>query len=105
LTSARSLRDARTLAAALGARHVVLWGPDHTRERLELASEMLALALRAEDSTLELQARTWRIVDLEELGDGRAVDAELEAYASTAARIPTAAFAWYVPAWRAARAW
>lgn len=104
LGSARRLGDARTLAAALGARHVVLWGPDHTRERLELASEMLALALRAEDPALELQARTWRIVDLEELGDGRAVDAELEAYASTVARTPLSAFAWYVPAWRAARA-
>lgn len=104
LSSARNSGDARTLAAALGARHVVLWGPDHTRERLELAREMLALALRAEDPGLELQARTWRIVDLEELGDGRAVDAELEAYASTAARMPLSAFAWYVPAWRAARA-
>jgi tetratricopeptide (TPR) repeat protein len=104
LRSARGLADAHTLAAALGARHVVLWGPDHTRERLELASEMLALALRAEDPRLELQARTWRIVDLEELGDGRAVTAELEAYASTAARMPLSAFAWYVPAWRSARA-
>jgi DNA-binding SARP family transcriptional activator len=105
LTSARSLGPARTLAAALGARHVVLWGPDHTGERLELASEMLALALRAEDPTLELQARTWRLIDLEELGDGRAVAAELEAYASTAARVPLSAFAWYVPAWRSTRAY
>lgn len=105
LASARIVGDARALAAALGARHVVLWGPDHTRDRLELASEMLALALRAEDPRLELQARTWRIVDLEELGDGRAVTAELEAYASTAARTPLSPFAWYVPAWRAARAY
>jgi DNA-binding SARP family transcriptional activator/tetratricopeptide (TPR) repeat protein len=104
LSGARTSGDTRTLAAALSARHVVLWGPDHTRERLELASEMLALALRAEDPGLELQARTWRLVDLEELGDGQAVDAELEAYASTAARTPLSAFAWYVPAWRAARA-
>jgi len=105
LGSARILGDDRAMAAALGARHIVLWGPDHTRDRLELASEMLALALRAEDPRLELQARTWRIVDLEELGDGRAVAAELEAYASTAARMPLSPFAWYVPAWRAARAY
>jgi hypothetical protein len=104
LTAARRVGNSRILSAALGARHVVLWGPDHTRERLPLAGEMLALALRAEDPALELQARTWRIVDLEELGDGAGVEAELEAYAMTAARVPLSAYAWYVPAWRAARA-
>jgi DNA-binding SARP family transcriptional activator len=104
LTAARSVGDSRILSAALGARHVVLWGPDHTRERLPLTAEMLSLALRAEDPALELQARTWRIVDLEELGDGAGVEAELEAYAMTAARMPLSAYAWYVPAWRAARA-
>jgi hypothetical protein len=104
LTAARSVGDSRILSAALGARHVVLWGPDHTRERLPLTGEMLSLALRAEDPALELQARTWRIVDLEELGDGAGVEAELEAYAATVARMPLSAYAWYVPAWRAARA-
>ena len=63
---------------------------------------MLALALRGEDPALELQARTWRIVDLEELGDGAGVDRELDAYAAIAARMPLSAYAWYVPAWRAA---
>ena len=104
LATARAVGAPRTLAATLGARHVVLWGPDHTRERLALAGEMLALALRGEDPALELQARTWRIVDLEELGDGAGVDRELDAYAATAARMPLSAYAWYVPAWRAARA-
>src|SRR6185503_17504497 len=32
LVRARGSGDARSLAAALGARHVVLWGPDHTLE-------------------------------------------------------------------------
>jgi DNA-binding SARP family transcriptional activator len=98
LSTARARGEQRTLAAALGARHVVLWGPDHTGERLPLADEMLALAKRADDPALELQARTWRIVDLEELGDGAALEAELEAYAATAARVPHSAHAWYVPA-------
>jgi DNA-binding SARP family transcriptional activator len=103
LSTARALADPRTLAAALGARHVVLWGPDHTSERLPLADEMLALAKRADDPVVELQARTWRIVDLEELGDGAALEAELEAYAVTAARVPHSALAWYVPAWQSSR--
>ena len=104
LSTARARGEPRTLAAALGARHVVLWGPDHTSERLPLADEMLALARRADDPALELQARTWRIVDLEELGDGAALEAELDAYAATAARVPHSALAWYVPAWQSTRA-
>jgi tetratricopeptide (TPR) repeat protein len=104
LSAARARGDPRTLAAALGARHVVLWGPDHTLERLPLADEMLGLAKRADDPTLELQARTWRIVDLEELGDGAALHTELEAYAATAARVPHSQYAWYVPAWQCTRA-
>ncbi len=104
LSTARARGDPRTLAAALGARHVVLWGPDHTGERLPLADEMLALARRADDPALELQARTWRIVDLEELGDSAALEAELDAYAATAARVPHSALAWYVAAWQSSRA-
>lgn len=104
LTKARACDDPGTLAAALGARHVVLWGPDHTHERRPLADQMLGLAKRADDPTLELQARTWRIVDLEELGDGAALEAELEAYAATAARVPHSQYAWYVPAWQCTRA-
>ena len=45
---------------------------------------MLTRARRAGDPALELQARTWRIVDLTELGDGAALDAELDAYAAAA---------------------
>ncbi len=103
LAAARELGDPRALAAALGARHVVLWGPDHTLDRLPLADEMLTLATRARDPSLELQARSWRILDLFELGDGQGVDSELDAYATTAAAMPLSPYAWYVPAWRAVR--
>ena len=71
---------------------------------MALADEMLALARRAGDEGLELQARTRRIVDLAELGDGPAFDAELDAYAAAAARSRLATFAWYVPVWRSVRA-
>jgi DNA-binding SARP family transcriptional activator len=104
LDDAHALDDHRAVAAALGARHVVLWGPEHTSERLALADEMLVRARRAGDPALELQARTWRIVDLTELGDGAAVDAEIDAYAEVAARSGLAVYGWYVPAWRATRA-
>jgi len=103
--TARTTADPRAIAVALGAQHVVLWGPDHTPERLGLADEMLALAQRAGDAVLELQARTWRIVDLDELGDGAAVEAELDAYAETAGRSGLSVYSWWVPAWRSARAY
>lgn len=105
VATARSTRDPRAIAAALGARHVVLWGPDHTPERLEFADEMLALARQAEDAVLELQARTWRIVDLDELGQGDALEAELDAFADVAARSGLSVYSWWVPAWRSARAY
>ncbi len=101
LAVARRTGDPAALAAALSARHVTAWGPDGCPQRLGLAGEMLALAERAGDRELALQARNWRVVDLLELGDGRAVREELDAYAelSVHARLP--AFAWYVPLWRA----
>jgi DNA-binding SARP family transcriptional activator len=103
--AARASGQASAIAAALGARHVVLWGPDHTHERLVLADQMLAEARRAGDPILELQARTWHIVDLDELGDGPALEAALDAYADTAAHARLLSYAWYVPAWRSARAY
>jgi hypothetical protein len=101
LALARRTGDPAALSAALSARRVTAWGPDGCAERLRLAGEMLALAEQAGDRELALQARNWRVVDLLELGDGRSVRQELDAYAelSVQARLP--AFAWYVPMWRA----
>ena len=101
LQIAGRLDDPAALGAALNARHVALWGPDHTERRKELADEMLELAERADDRELALQARNWRIVDLLELGDGQAVRDELDAYAALAARARLPAYSWYVPMWRA----
>ena len=58
-----------TLAAALNARHVALWDPDHVTERVAVAEEMIAVAERAGDREAALQGRNWRVVDLFELGD------------------------------------
>src|SRR5207253_11103548 len=89
------------LASALNARHVALWGPDHTERRLELANEMLERARHGHDNELALQARNWRVVDLFEIGDGPAVREEIDAYATVSADARLPAYAWYVPLWRA----
>jgi hypothetical protein len=42
---------------------------------------------------------------LDELGDGPGLEAELDAYVDTAAQARLLSYAWYVPAWRSARAY
>ncbi len=101
LTLARRTGEPAALAAAVNARHVVLWGPDGAERRLELAAEMLDLARRADDPELALQALNWRVVDLFELGDGPAAREEIDAYAALSADTRLPAYAWYVPLWRA----
>ena len=57
------------LLEALGARHVALWSPAHTEERLAIADELVAAARAAGDREAELQGINWRVADLFELGD------------------------------------
>jgi tetratricopeptide (TPR) repeat protein len=98
---ARRAGDPRTLAAALGARHVALWRPDRLDERLAAAAEMIAAGQAASDPQLELQARNWRVTDLFELGDLAGWRAEAARHAALAERLRLPAYAWYTPLWRA----
>jgi DNA-binding SARP family transcriptional activator/tetratricopeptide (TPR) repeat protein len=102
VTTARELGDARALAVALTASHVVHWAPEHLTARLAAADELLALGERTGDPEIELHGRHWRIVDLLEQGEVAAAEDEILLYErmATEARLP--AFSWYVPAWRAA---
>ena len=104
LAAARRAGDDATLAAALNARHVALWDPDHVSERVAVAEEMIAVAERAGDREAALQGRNWRVVDLFELGD---VDGWWEQVVdhgrmAEALRLPT--YRWYTPLWGAVRA-
>ena len=98
---ARAAGDPGALAAALGARHVALWGPEHFAARLDCAGEMLAAAQQAGAHELELQARNWRALDLLELGRGHELRAEVEQFAALASRARLLSYSWYVPMWRA----
>jgi hypothetical protein len=93
------------LAAALAARCDVLAGPDDTAERLGAATEIVALAQRVEDVALGLLGRRLRVVALLELRDLIAFDAEVAAYAHGAERLADPLYAWWVPQWRAMRAY
>ena len=97
---ARRLDDAGALAAALNSRRLALWSPQHVDERLAVAGEMVAAADAAGDREVQLQARSWRIVDLLELGRVREAAAEIDAYDAIAEAVALPHFGWYVPVWR-----
>jgi DNA-binding SARP family transcriptional activator/tetratricopeptide (TPR) repeat protein len=92
--------DAAALAAALNARRVALWFPQHADERLAVCGAMVAAAEAAGDREAMLQARNWRVVDLLELGRVREAAAEIDAYAALADAVALPHFRWYVPLWR-----
>src|SRR5690242_9132662 len=63
---------AAALAAALTARHYVLWGTQDPADALAAADEIVAAARRARDPETELDGRVLRLTHLLELGDGPA---------------------------------
>ena len=91
----------RALLEALGARHVALWSPDHTEERLTIADDLVAAAQESGDREAELQGVNWRVADLFELGELDGVRAAIADHARLAAALRLPAYDWYVPMWRA----
>ncbi len=72
LDDARRLGDGRALAEALSLCHHALLTARHTRDRLPLAEELIAVAAPAGEGLLALIGLCWRTVDLFHLGDARA---------------------------------
>jgi hypothetical protein len=63
---------AAALAAALAARHYVLWGSQEPADALAAADEIVAAAQRTREPEAELDGRVLRLTHLLELGDGPA---------------------------------
>ena len=72
LAATRRLGDGRALAEGLSLCHHALLTAEHTRERLPLAEELIAVAATAGDGLHALLGLCWRTVDLFQLGDPRA---------------------------------
>jgi hypothetical protein len=94
----------RGLLEALGARHVALWSPDHTEERLAIADELVATARASGDREAELQGVNWRVADLFELGELGPARASIDDHERLAADLRLPNYDWYVPMWRASLA-
>lgn len=99
---AQRVGDAEAEAAALAAMCDARSGPDHVRDRIEAASRMLSLG--RDNAAIELLGRRLRLRARLELGDLSGVDADLAAYARTAARLRSPTYGWLVPMWRGMRA-
>ncbi len=100
LASGRSLGGA-ALLEALGARHVALWSPAHTEERLAIADELIAAARRLGAREPELQGVNWRVADLVELGELDAARDSIAEHERLATDLRLLGYAWYVRMWRA----
>ena len=101
---ARRLGDRATLASTLSARFLTLWGPENSVQRLQIASDVVALGEEVRDRELVLRGHVWRIVSLMELGDWVGADIELAVHARLAEELRDPLHLWYVPLFSATRA-
>lgn len=95
LTLARSSQDDKALAAALRARQEACPGPDGRSERLDLATEMLALAQRTGDPRAEMWGEIWRLDALIESGRLSAAAEELPRLQVATDRLGGPVAAWH----------
>ncbi len=101
---ARASGDDAALAVTLAAQVDLVAGPADVDDRLTLTSEIVDLARRRRDSSLELLGRRQRIVARLERGDVAGVEDDVRAYRSLAAALGQPVYSWYVPLWTAALA-
>jgi AAA ATPase-like protein len=101
---ARRVGDRGTLASTLSARYLTLWGPENSVQRLQIASDVVALGEEVRDRELVLRGHVWRVVSLMELGDWVGADIELAVHERLAAELRDPLHLWYVPLFKATRA-
>src|SRR4051812_35568630 len=101
---ARRLGDPRALVTALHARHWALTDPDRVLERLGHAEEMLDTAVLAADREMEFLAHHARFHSYLELGDGPALDREIESMSNIAELIRQPFYLWHTICLRVVRA-
>jgi predicted ATPase/class 3 adenylate cyclase len=101
---ARRLGDGPTLAYALHARHLAVWGPDNLDERITLSAEIIQLARRCHDASLQAAGHVWHMADLFEAGDIPGADRQIDAYERLAREVGTPHLLAYAFMFRATQA-
>jgi tetratricopeptide (TPR) repeat protein len=93
---ARRIGDPATLAYVLDGALAATWGPDDPEARISAATEIVDLAERVEDRERALQGHLYRLLAWLELGDMRAVRAELGRTVGIGGQLRQPAHAGYV---------
>lgn len=101
---ARRVGDPRALVTAFHARHWALTVPELVLERLEQTREMLDAAEQIADREMQFLAHNARYHCLLELGDGLALDREIEAMVAIAEQIRQPSYLWHTHCLRVVRA-
>ncbi len=101
---AREVDDDATLAHALHRLVFIPYGPDSSRQRLEIATEMLELGRRCGDREMVMRSHAYRLREYLERGDIAAVDEELATYARLADELRMPQHIWHTYALRGTRA-
>lgn len=104
LDAARRGGDPKLLSYTLSSYCDAIPGPEHTEERLRLATEMVRLGVESADPESELLGRRFRVVALLEAGDLDRIDDEIVAFERTAQRLRWPLVEWYPPLWHGTRA-
>lgn len=104
LETARRVGDMATLGIALNARWIALSDPDNLQERLAVATELGRVAEEADNREMALDCHQNRIAVFLEVGDMRAVDAEIGAFARMAVQLRLPHCLWRTLALQAMRA-
>jgi eukaryotic-like serine/threonine-protein kinase len=101
---ARRIGDPRALVTAFHARHWALTAPELVLERLEQTEEMRDAAEQIADREMQFLAHNARFHCFLELGDGPALDREMEVMVGIAELIRQPSYLWHTQCLRVVRA-
>ena len=103
LARARALRGAAQRAEVLTRCHEALPGPEHQQERLQIANELMSLAVGTDDPVSLMNAFAARCETCVERGDMDGVDRAVESIDVLAGRAREPYYRWYTKVIRAMR--
>jgi class 3 adenylate cyclase len=104
MAMARRVGHPLTIAGLLMGQYVARSSPEDARDRVEIASEILALGERTGDRAWCLNGLTWRSLALLELGDAAGADRDLEAAGQLGEELRQPWFLWHHTTLNAMRA-
>ncbi len=93
---ARRLGDPETFAYVLDGRYAAVWSPDNVEQRIEISTELIEQAMKADDKERALQGHHYRLLCFLERGDIDRVYDELSAKERLAEELQQPSQRWYV---------